>query len=581
MTEWDVMILHYLGIDHIGHTQGPSGPLMAPKQGEYDAIIDRIYSHVADYDARTPGSSTLLVITGDHGMSATGNHGGSSHNERSTGLIFLSPHFAFTKKGATKAFAEAETVRQVDICPTISTLLGISVPSQSTGNVITSVIPGISESDSEQINLLYRSMCHLKGISDSVGVRGLKKDYNKAVNAFKKYQEGNLSSTEAISDMNAYLNAISMKLNSKWGGIDWYKAFTGVFVVLLALLGAVFVIFALFSSEYLTARRASVKDVVLTIIVTFLASTSAHILLCMSGDNATQMPTCSSEMSNKVQVALFCLAAGFAFIPLYGTRFIRTFVMKVQSTGGANSLDALLGITKATNAGKGKEQKFEYIAPPVPEYIDTVLCFLFTIAHCLSYFSSSLIEEEQQTFYFFVTTATLVHLGYSFFWHPKNNAKDPRGPIIKLCMMIVMLCVIRGWNSTGARGTPLHGDIAEFFSDNFVYGDIVAKVGCIVAVCVLAWYTHRVLGYDNKVYLRKGRVVFEVLMFLAYALVVVYKFPLIQYLPPIFNEILVARIIFGLVACAFVVGMFWPCVPGTTVNNSIPLHSIQSPSPIM
>ena len=565
MNDWDVMILHYLGIDHIGHTQGPRGALMAPKQGEYDAIIDRIYSHVSAHDARTPGSSTLLVITGDHGMSATGNHGGSSPAERSTGLVFLSPHFAFAPKSAAQAFSEAATVRQVDICPTLSTLLGIAVPSQSTGKVIT----GLHNSDKEEIDLLERNMAHLKGISDAVGVRGLKKAYKKAAYSLKQYREGNLSRADAVSEVNGYIDAVSERLSSKWGGIDWYKAFAGVFVVVLAVLGAVFVIFALFSSEYLTARRASVKDVVLTVLVTFLASTSAHILLCMSGNNAATMPTCSAEAGNKAQVALFCLAAGLAFIPLYGTRFIRTFVMKVQSTGGANSLEALLGIGKASNAGKKNKEapKFEYIAPPVPEYVDTVLCFLFTVAHCLSYFSSSLIEEEHQTLYFIVTTATLVHLGYAFLWDPKSNAKSPRGPIIKLCVMVAMICVIRAWNSTGARGTPGHGDIAELFSESFAYGDVVAKVGCVVAVAVLAWYTHRVLGYDNRVYLRNGRVVFEVLMFLAYALVVVYKFPLIQYLPPVLDEIVVARIIFGLIACAFVVGMFWPCVPGTTVNN--------------
>ena len=29
--DWDALILHYLGLDHIGHTAGPHSPLVPPK----------------------------------------------------------------------------------------------------------------------------------------------------------------------------------------------------------------------------------------------------------------------------------------------------------------------------------------------------------------------------------------------------------------------------------------------------------------------------------------------------------------------------------------------------------------------
>ena len=41
---WDVMILHYLGLDHIGHFAGPRSPLIGPKLAEMDRIISQIYS---------------------------------------------------------------------------------------------------------------------------------------------------------------------------------------------------------------------------------------------------------------------------------------------------------------------------------------------------------------------------------------------------------------------------------------------------------------------------------------------------------------------------------------------------------
>ena len=42
--DWQVMILHYLGLDHIGHTARPSSPLVTPKLKEMDNIVETIYN---------------------------------------------------------------------------------------------------------------------------------------------------------------------------------------------------------------------------------------------------------------------------------------------------------------------------------------------------------------------------------------------------------------------------------------------------------------------------------------------------------------------------------------------------------
>ena len=41
-SDWDVSVLHYLGLDHIGHLAGPSSPLIKPKLQEMSEIIGRI-----------------------------------------------------------------------------------------------------------------------------------------------------------------------------------------------------------------------------------------------------------------------------------------------------------------------------------------------------------------------------------------------------------------------------------------------------------------------------------------------------------------------------------------------------------
>ena len=41
--DWDVMILHYLGLDHVGHLVGPASDLMAIKLTEMDSVISTIF----------------------------------------------------------------------------------------------------------------------------------------------------------------------------------------------------------------------------------------------------------------------------------------------------------------------------------------------------------------------------------------------------------------------------------------------------------------------------------------------------------------------------------------------------------
>lgn len=43
------MILHYLGIDHIGHVYGPFSPLITTKLKEMDNVIAKIHSKVQEW----------------------------------------------------------------------------------------------------------------------------------------------------------------------------------------------------------------------------------------------------------------------------------------------------------------------------------------------------------------------------------------------------------------------------------------------------------------------------------------------------------------------------------------------------
>ena len=117
------MILHYLGLDHIGHIAGPSSPLVGPKLLEMDHVITDIYSAMLRWDKQGE-APPLLVLCGDHGMSDVGSHGGASSAETSTPLVFMSPLF---ERVGGEGFSRKQ-VQQIDVVPTLSLLLGLPIP---------------------------------------------------------------------------------------------------------------------------------------------------------------------------------------------------------------------------------------------------------------------------------------------------------------------------------------------------------------------------------------------------------------------------------------------------------------------
>ncbi|KAI1429342.1 alkaline-phosphatase-like protein [Xylaria sp. FL1777] len=157
--DWNTMVLHYLGLDHIGHKTGPRGPNMLPKQREMDGIVRQIYEAIETHEHL---QSTLLVLCGDHGMNDAGNHGASSPGETSAALVFASPKLKAIS-GDTKVpaklnenFQYYHTVEQSDLAPTLAALLGFPVPKNSLGSFIPNFLPLWPESR-DQLQILIRN----------------------------------------------------------------------------------------------------------------------------------------------------------------------------------------------------------------------------------------------------------------------------------------------------------------------------------------------------------------------------------------------------------------------------------------
>ncbi|PNP41486.1 hypothetical protein TGAMA5MH_06587 [Trichoderma gamsii] len=157
--DWNLMVLHYLGLDHIGHKSGPRSSHMPAKQREMDGIVHQLYNAL---ETQNHLQSTLIILCGDHGMNDAGNHGASSPGETSPALVFMSPKL---KQLSSKYSAPAQpknefdyysTVEQSDIAPTLAALMRFPISKNNLGAFIPEFLP-FWPSSSDKVQILIRN----------------------------------------------------------------------------------------------------------------------------------------------------------------------------------------------------------------------------------------------------------------------------------------------------------------------------------------------------------------------------------------------------------------------------------------
>ncbi|CAH2072540.1 unnamed protein product [Thlaspi arvense] len=145
--DWDVLIAHFLGVDHAGHIYGVDSVPMIKKLEQYNSVLEKVID-ILESQARPGGlhESTMLIVMGDHGQTLNGDHGGGTAEEVETAMFAMS-----TKKHTTPVPPEFDTascrqnsdgkqicissIEQLDFAATLSALLGISYPFGSIGHV--------------------------------------------------------------------------------------------------------------------------------------------------------------------------------------------------------------------------------------------------------------------------------------------------------------------------------------------------------------------------------------------------------------------------------------------------------------
>uniref|UniRef100_A0A9J8A461 Phosphatidylinositol glycan anchor biosynthesis class G (EMM blood group) n=1 Tax=Cyprinus carpio carpio TaxID=630221 RepID=A0A9J8A461_CYPCA len=437
--DWDILILHYLGLDHIRHISGPHSSLIGPKLMEMDDIIKKIHSSLISKESEGT-LPNLLVLCGDHGMSETGSHGGSSEPEINTPLVLISPTFR-RKSG----FEKLDVLEQVDLTPTLALGLGLPISKNSVGHLI----PAVFEEFREQLRLLQINGHQLSRLLQDSNPTFHKEDGYEQFRVAEKshgswmklYLDGNRS--EVLSNMGKKvlrqyleaLKAMSSALSKHLGKYDMYSMIMGM----IFILG--------WNTVGLGLLRPAAPDR-----LNLLRGREVNISIYSSELNVVNNQTSKHGLerytSNETKKYTCCLGSAL-----------------LGSDWTLSQLDALL--------------------------------LIGTMGHTLSLRSSSFIEEEHQTWYFLLNTLCLaIFQDVEGPLLPSSTEKGPSfSPALELGMslgsekwlalatpLLTLTCchLLRSLNQTGVQWAHLPD-----FGHRLNSGDHKAFLSLLVAVSLV------------------------------------------------------------------------------------------------
>ncbi|PIK42265.1 putative GPI ethanolamine phosphate transferase 2 [Apostichopus japonicus] len=467
--QWDVLILHYLGLDHIGHLGGPDTPLVGQKLEEMDEVVQQIY------EALNQGTPThlpsLFILCGDHGMSDVGSHGGASPHEIHTPLVFLSGAF----DSVTDEINLYPEVQQIDLAPTLSLLLGVPIPLNSLGGVIPELVEDM---------LPPREV-----------LRGFQVNTHQLASALHK----NVADVRAESSFELYQQAL--RLHSRW--LALHK--NGTAVPLDTMTDRVV--------DYYTRAQSAMQDRVSSSLAKYdTFAMMCGIILLFQVFLLTYYAT---YQSTTIPIE------GVRFYPLVAGSFLSIFFFCCVAT-----ITGLFIVCTMPGADKVKRHHEYIFVEPVQAVNLAVLCVgLFslllgyllrkpftrlghispfesigakglvvgTVIHTASLLSSSFDEEEHQTWYFLSTTLLLLLMLELISLLGRKDAEQVPWSILFITLGCLMLFRIqRSWNQTGIKWAHMP-DVGDWFlrPDHRVY------LTTLMVVSIVIIYLFQILEHEQ------------------------------------------------------------------------------------
>jgi phosphatidylinositol glycan class O len=244
-SKWDVVIGHYLGVDHAGHRYGPDHPAMTAKLNQMDEILQRMIEQIDD--------NTLLVVMGDHGMDSKGDHGGESDDEIQAALFMYSKRKFFGRSSPAfqtpPATAKERPVAQIDLVPTLSLLLGMPIPFNNLGAPIEEAFIGANGEDymnlatvnqltAAQIHRYQHEYALARGLDESTRVSSLSlwAAANAAWTSMGEVKNANRDQLKnAYSSFSAYQVETLRVCRDLWARFDIPRMLNGVTILAFTL----------------------------------------------------------------------------------------------------------------------------------------------------------------------------------------------------------------------------------------------------------------------------------------------------------------------------------------------------------
>ncbi|KAJ2948287.1 hypothetical protein O0L34_g7521 [Tuta absoluta] len=361
--KFDFLVLHYLGLDHIGHLEGARSPKILPKLMEMDEVVERIYTAMQKWERRG-----VLFICGDHGMRDAGGHGGATPAEVLVPLVvvnsrdYVCPHPA----------GPGPTVAQVDMAPTISWLLNAPIPGDSTGRILPSLLP----SDTRQhLYLLHLVASHNARLPTLSTDREFYKQFKRAEKQFAQYlATGQRSAAKIAKEFyDESLEVMAQDLAEAHVDFDMFAIKTAIFLLVLIANALLYVtLYSLQPESHIKPnilhhkqKAGSIVAFLFILLLIYCIMTTACFI------SETKSPLCTSRyftLWHAVFVVLCCVFTMVYFIWKTGVEKTRDMSVLFE----LNAIDYLLVIG--------------------------------TLLHAWSFFGTSFIEEEHMTWYYFWNT---------------------------------------------------------------------------------------------------------------------------------------------------------------------------------
>ncbi|XP_023308547.2 GPI ethanolamine phosphate transferase 2 isoform X1 [Lucilia cuprina] len=448
LSDWNLMVLHYLGLDHIGHVEGSHSDKIFMKLLEMDNIVKNIVTHQFF-------EKSLLLLTGDHGMRNGGSHGGSDREELYVPLMGFHENCDKLKRSNSE-------YNQIDITTTLAMLLDVRIPHTSIGCLIPELLEeGYSRQD--QLYFYYYNTLHLM---EKWKARFSLQDA-QFEDYFSWYRDAKMSHKEFIS-------------SEAKSSMSFEKAKQN------------YIRLSKHISQLLSDSMIRYDNVLITIALSLTTLCALKLILNVLSGNVSNSLEINSVVLKTFFICSFlggCINFVAHFFGFFNTQgFVSTILLTFPI---ALSTYFIIDVSKLIFFLIMSRKVIFRLSIPF------VLLLLF-LCHTVSLTSSSFIEEEHQTWYYF-TPSLLVFLTLQNFYNDVKSVWQKNKSIetllaefwnmrfVFILLMFINFC--RRLNQTGDKWRHLV-DIGDILarSDNYAYLILIHLAGLLALFLLLKKY---------------------------------------------------------------------------------------------